>query len=88
MDRILAEDFILVTGKGRTYTKADLLKEAQSKNVIYERQEDSDQTVRLWADTAVVTALLWAKGSQDGKQFEYRLKKIDIETLKQGYEGG
>ena len=73
MDRILAEDFILVTGKGRTYTKADLLKETQSKNVIYVRQEDSDQTVRLWADTAVVTALLWAKGSQDGKQFEYRL---------------
>ena len=73
LDRILAEDFILVTGKGRTYTKADLLKEAQSKNVIYERQEDSDQTVRLWADTAVVTALLWAKGSQDGKQFEHRL---------------
>ena len=73
LDRILAEDFILVTGKGRTYTKADLLKEAQSKNVIYERQEDSDQTIRLWADTAVVTALLWAKGSQDGKQFEHRL---------------
>ena len=29
MDRLLADDFILVTGKGKTYTKADLLEEAR-----------------------------------------------------------
>jgi Domain of unknown function (DUF4440) len=28
MDRILAEDFVLVTGRGKTFSKADLLKEA------------------------------------------------------------
>jgi len=28
MDRILADDFTLVTGSGKTYTKADLLEEA------------------------------------------------------------
>ena len=33
MDRILADDFVLVTGRGKTYTKADLLKEAQSKRL-------------------------------------------------------
>ena len=31
MDRILADDFVLVTGKGTTYTKADLLKSAREK---------------------------------------------------------
>jgi hypothetical protein len=30
MDRILADDFILVTGSGKTYSKADLLAEARS----------------------------------------------------------
>ena len=73
MDRILADDFALVTGKGRIYTKADLLKEANDKNVIYERQEDSQQKVRVWDNTAVVTALLWAKGTDNGKPFEYKL---------------
>jgi ketosteroid isomerase-like protein len=73
MDRILADDFVLVTGKGRIYTKADLLKEANDKNVIYERQEDSQQKVRVWGNTAVVTALLWAKGTDNGKPFEYKL---------------
>src|SRR5258708_2065108 len=63
MDRILADDFVLVTGKGKTYTKADLLQEAAEKKVIYERQDDSNQTVRLWGNTAVITALLWAKGT-------------------------
>ena len=73
MDRILADDFVLVTGLGKTYTKADLLNEARSKRIVYEHQEDSDQKVRIWGDTAVVTALLWAKGTEDGKPFDYQL---------------
>jgi ketosteroid isomerase-like protein len=73
MDRILADDFALVTGLGKTYTKADLLEEARRKHVVYERQEDSNQKVRVWGDTAVVTALLWAKGTEDGKPFDYKL---------------
>jgi ketosteroid isomerase-like protein len=78
MDRILADDFVLVTGLGKTYTKADLLEEARSKRVIYERQEDSNQKVRVWGDTAVVTAFLWAKGTEDGKPFDYKLWFSDI----------
>jgi ketosteroid isomerase-like protein len=57
MDRILADDFVLVTGRGKVSNKADLLKEARG-NTVYEHQEDTEQTVRVWGDTAVVTALL------------------------------
>lgn len=73
MSQILADDFVLVTGKGHIYTKDDLLKEASATDVIYENQEDTDQTVRLWGDTAVVTALLWAKGTDKGEPFDYKL---------------
>jgi ketosteroid isomerase-like protein len=73
MDRILADDFILVTGNGKTFTKADLLKEARKGTVVYEHQSDTEQTVRAWGDTAVVTAKLWEKGTQDGKPFDYTL---------------
>jgi ketosteroid isomerase-like protein len=73
MDRILADDFVLVTGLGKTYTKADLLKEVRSKSVVYEHQKDSSQKVRVWGDTAVVTALLQAKGTEEGKPFDYKL---------------
>ena len=73
MDRILADDFVLVAGTGKTFTKADLLKDARNQTALYERQDDSRRTVRVWGDTAVVTALLWAKGTEGGKPFEYKL---------------
>jgi len=73
MDRILAEDFVLVTGKGKTYNKADLLKSARDESETYQHQEDSEQTVRAWGDTAVVTALLWIKGSNKDGAYEYKL---------------
>lgn len=73
MDRILHADFILVTGRGKVYTRADLLAEARSGRYVYQRQQDSQRTVRVWGDTAVVTALLWAKGTENGRPFDYRL---------------
>jgi hypothetical protein len=73
MDRILADNFVLVTGSGRVYTKADLLEDARSGRTTYEHQEDTDQVVRIWGDTAVVTAKLWEKGVTDGKAFDSTL---------------
>lgn len=75
MDRILADDFVLVTGRGRVSNKADLLKEAQAKETIYEQQDEEagSQKVRVWGDTAVVTALLWIKGVAAGKSLDYKL---------------
>jgi ketosteroid isomerase-like protein len=73
MDRLLADNFVLVIGSGKTYTRADLLAEARSGRILYEHQEDTEQTVRVWGDTAVITAKLWAKGTENGKPFEYML---------------
>ena len=73
MERILADDFVVVLGSGKTYTKADLLQTARARRIQYEHQEDSDQTVRVWGDTAVVTAKLWAKGNDGGKLFDFHV---------------
>jgi hypothetical protein len=73
MDRLLADDFILVTGSGKVYTKADLLSDARSGHEVYEHQEDTQQTVRVWGDTAVITAKLWEKGANNGKPFDSTL---------------
>jgi len=70
MDRLLVDDFVVVTGSGKTYTKADLLDEARSEQIHYEHQEDTDQTVRIWGDAAVITAKLWEKGTNQGKPFD------------------
>lgn len=73
MARILSDDFVLVVGTGETYTKTDLLNKARMKEVIYERNEDTDKTVRVWGDHAVLTAKLWLKGVDKGKPFEWHV---------------
>jgi len=73
MDRILADDFVVVLGTGQIFTKSDLLDMARTKRIQYEHQEESDQTVRVWGDTAVVTAKLWLKGVDQGKPFDWHV---------------
>ncbi|MPZ51647.1 MAG: DUF4440 domain-containing protein [Acidimicrobiia bacterium] len=73
MGRILAEDMVLITGRGAVVTREELLEEAQSGVTEYEHQYATDRVVRLWGETAVVTALLSAKGTTNGTPFEYRV---------------
>ena len=73
MGRILADDFAVVTGSGKVYTKIDLIQMAQTGRVRYEHQEDSDRTIRVWGDTAVVTAKLWGKGIDAGEPFDWHV---------------
>jgi ketosteroid isomerase-like protein len=78
MDRILADDFILVVGNGTVYNKTDLLNSVKNEGLLYDNQEDSQQTVRVWGDTAVITALLHQKGSVNGKPFDDHLWFSDV----------
>jgi ketosteroid isomerase-like protein len=75
MVRILADDFVLVLGNGAVYTKSDLLNEVRSGSIVYEKQieVDNSQKVRVWGDTAVVTAKLWIKGTRAGTAFDRKL---------------
>jgi ketosteroid isomerase-like protein len=75
MARILDDRFVLVLGDGRTATKADLLDQATHKTIVYEQQDEETgtQTVRLFGDTAVVTAKLWVKGTRAGAAFDRKL---------------
>ena len=84
MDRILADDFVLVTGNGKTFNKTDLLDEARAAGNTFEHQQDSQQSVRVWGDTAVVTALLWVKGRNKDQSFDYKLWFSDVYVRTRG----
>ncbi len=76
MARILHPDFAVVLGDGTVESRDDVLTAARERRIDYERQveEPGTQTVRVWGDTAVVTALLWLKGKRaNGRTFERRL---------------
>ena len=75
MARILDDRFVLVLGSGKTHNRKDLLDSATSRKITYEQQDEEPgtQVVRVYGDTAVVTALLWIKGVKDGAAFDQRL---------------
>jgi ketosteroid isomerase-like protein len=73
MDRILADDFVLVTGSGKSYTKSDLINDARSGQEVYEHNEELEQKVRVWGTTAIVTAKLWENGTDGGKPFDHKI---------------
>lgn len=72
MARLLDDRFVLVEGDGKRWSKTDIIAFSRSPGTRYEHQVDSQRTVRVWGDTAVVTAQLWAKGVEDNAPVDYR----------------
>lgn len=75
IDRILHDDFVLVLGNGTIVNRREVLAEAHEGRFVYEQQDEDEgtQMVRVWGDTAVVTARLWIKGLGKDGPFERRL---------------
>ena len=73
VERLLPSSYILVSASGEVQTKADLVNEARQRRYLYTHQEDSHQTVRMWGGTAVLTALLWAQGTTEGRHFDVKV---------------
>jgi len=75
IDRIQHPAMVLVLGDGRVLTKADHLQAAREMKIRYEIQDEEvgTQTVRVLGDTAVVTALLRLKGTNEGVPFDRRV---------------
>ncbi len=72
VERTLGDDFVLVSGAGQVTTREQLIAEVRKASVHYEQQDEvaGTQTVRVWGDTAVVTALLWLKGHDGDQAFD------------------
>jgi ketosteroid isomerase-like protein len=76
IERTLAPEMVLVTGRGQIVTAADHVEAAKTRARTYEQQDEvaGTQKVRVSGDTAVVTALLWIKGADKaGKAFDYKV---------------
>ena len=72
---ILHPQFAMVFGDGRTVARDHVLDAARNRTIQYEIQDEDPGTrfVRVWGDTAVVTALLHIKGTRGGELIEKRV---------------
>jgi ketosteroid isomerase-like protein len=76
--RIFADDAVVITPDGSTQTKAQLLADLKSGDLVIESSEISDLKVRAYGDTAVVTYLTTDKGKYKGNDISGRYRWTDV----------
>lgn len=76
--RTLAEDYVAITPLGQVTTKQETVSARRSGQLRYEAMNISDMVVRVYGDTAVVTARAEVKGRQLGEDFSgpYRYTRV------------
>jgi ketosteroid isomerase-like protein len=76
--RTLADDYVAITPLGQITTKQEAVSARRSGQLRYESMNITDMVVRLYGDTAVVTARADVKGHQLGEDFSgpYRYTRV------------
>jgi len=76
--RTLADDFVGITPLGQVTTKQDNVSARKSRQLRYDTIDVTDMVVRVYGDTAVVTARADVKGHQLGEDFSgpYRYTRV------------
>ena len=76
--RTLADDYVAITPLGTVTTKQDTVSARKSRQLRYDTIDVSDMVIRVYGDTAVVTARADVKGHQLGEDFSgpYRYTRV------------
>ena len=76
--KTLADDYVAITPLGQVTTKGDTVSARKSGQLRYETINVTDMVVRIYGDTAVVTARAEVKGHQLGEDFSgpYRYTRV------------
>jgi ketosteroid isomerase-like protein len=76
--RTLAEDYVAITPLGEVTTKQETVTARKSGQLRYDSMDVTNMVVRVYGDTAVVTARADVKGHQLGEDFSgpYRYTRV------------
>jgi ketosteroid isomerase-like protein len=76
--KMLADDYVAISPLGQITTKKEAISARKSGQLRYDNIDISDMVVRLYGDTAIVTARADVKGHQLGEDFSgpYRYTRV------------
>jgi ketosteroid isomerase-like protein len=76
--RTLADDYVAITPLGQVITKGDTVAARKSGQLRYDSIEINDVVVRVYGNTAIVTARANVKGTDLGEEFNgaYRFTRV------------
>lgn len=78
MTSLLSEDVVVTVEDGRTFGRIGYISHTADSGVQVDVAEESDVTVRMHGNVAVVTGAYHETGTQKGKRYEYRDRFTDV----------
>jgi ketosteroid isomerase-like protein len=80
LDAMLAPDFLQITAAGAILTKEQRLATERAGDIKIESSSQDEEVIRIYGDTAVVTARTTAKGAVRGNRIDgqYRVTMVLI----------
>jgi hypothetical protein len=76
--RFVADDWIIINADGGTIDKERFLAVIKSGALTHEMMESDDIRIRIYGESAVVTALASSKGKFMGQDFSTRERATDV----------
>jgi ketosteroid isomerase-like protein len=82
--RFLADDWIIIDPDGGTIDRSRFLDVIKSGALSHETMNSEDARVRIYGDTAMVTALTTTKGKYMGQEFATQERATDVFVKQNG----
>lgn len=78
LERLLADDYVLINSRGDLETKTDLIRDYTAPGFTLEPFVVEAPVERLWRDGAVLGGIATLKGLDQGRRYEARLRFADV----------
>ena len=82
--RLVTDDWIIIDPDGGTVDRTRFLEVIKSGDLTHELMESDDLRVRVYGDSAVVTAITRAKGKFMGQEFSTQERATDVFVKREG----
>jgi hypothetical protein len=78
MQRLAADDYLLVNSHGQTETKADLIRDYTTPGFRLNPFTVEERVTQLWTDGAVLGGVATLTGAEKGLRYAVRLRFADV----------
>ena len=82
--RLVTDDWIIIDPKGEIVDRARFFEVIKSGTLTHEMMESQDFRVRVYGDSAVVTAVTRTKGKFMGQEFSTQERATDVFVKREG----
>jgi ketosteroid isomerase-like protein len=84
LGRLVADDWVIVDPNGEIVDRARFFEVIKSGSLTHETMESEDVRIRIYGDSAVITAVTRTKGKFMGQEFSTQERATDVFVKRDG----